>query len=211
MKFTLDQIKKFIEEDVRDEFETDDDWLNTRYMEVAQLTGHTNPYYLLFYVLAEMLEPKLVVELGSWRAYGAAHFASGNPNTTVVTVDIHKDEAQKMDHEKAIEIANWYPNLHFIHAWTWDAAPLIYERFAKETPIDILFVDAWHKYEYVKRELELYTPMLNDEALIIFDDVMDADGATESMLKLWDEIKYDKFINTRLHDGIPMGYVKYEV
>lgn len=208
MRFSMKRIQALITEtmDTKPPL-TGNVRLDAMHRSSQELIGHWTPYYLLFYKLAQALNPRFVVELGSWRGYGAAHFAMGNPETHVVTVDIHKDEPQRADHDHVVNLAREIDNLGFIHAWTWDAAPVIAQQ---KKQIDILYIDAWHKYEYVQREWDLYTPLLAGHALIILDDVMDATGATENMLKFWDEIDIkEKFINTALHDGIPMGFVEW--
>lgn len=207
MKFTLTEVKKLVKEAAAEDVSTGNEYLDNIYeVEVPKIIGHTSPYYIMWYLLAETLKPSLVVELGSWRAFGAAHFAVGNSKGKVVTIDIHKDS--QPCHEKAVEVAGHFDNLDFIHKWTWDAA----QDVAKYGPIDILFIDAWHEYEYVMREWKLYEPLLADEALVICDDLFDSAGTTIDMVKFWTEISegYDKFVDTSLHGGIPMGYFHYK-
>jgi len=206
MKFTIAKIKALIAEAANEEAATGDDWLDNVYDNVVpSIIGHTSPYYGLFYILADTLKPGLVVELGSWRGYAAAHFAVGNPNGEVVTIDIHKDD--QVAHKIAQEIAQRYDNLDFIHAWTWDAS----ERVAEYGPIDILFIDSWHHYEHIMREWALYEPLLAPNALVIVDDIFDADGTTINMVQAWKEISKGSqaFIDTSVHSHIPMGFMKY--
>jgi predicted O-methyltransferase YrrM len=174
-----------------------------------KLIGHWTPYYLLFYKLTAKLKPSFVVELGAWRGFGSAHFSLGNPDTHVTMVDIHKDEPQAGDHAHCLKLAGNVANLGFIHAWTWDAAPVIAQQGGQ---IDILYIDAWHRKDLVEREWDLYTPLLAKHALIVMDDIMNAAGASENMLEFWDEIdpRLDKFIDTRPHCGIPMGFVEWK-
>jgi len=68
--------------------------------------------------------------------------------------------------------------------------------------IDILFVDSWHENQYFGRDLEYYTPLLASHALIICDDV---NTVTDTYLALPGE----KFLNTEVHPGVPMGFVEY--
>lgn len=205
MEFTIKQIRSFVK-DAREEPSTGNSWLDTRYEEVSQLIGHTNPYYIAFFIIAEELQPEFVVELGSWRAYAAAHFAEGAEGCRVVTIDIHKDNQD--DKQKAIEVCGQWPNLDYINKWTWDAVPDVE---AYDLPIDILFIDAWHEYEYAMKEWELFEPLLADNALVICDDIMDAEGATKDMIRFWKEISKGRqaFLDESLHDGVPMGFMQY--
>lgn len=202
MKFTLTQLKPLIKEALQEQ-PTGESWLDARYQEQVSIIGHTNPYYRLFYLIAKTFKPTLTVELGSWQATSAAHFAGGNPAGEVVTVDIHRED--KDAQRRAIEAAAYWPNLTYLNMWSWDAAPVIK---AMDKPIDILFIDAWHDYEYAKKEWDLYLPLLANPALVICDDITTAYNF-DGMLKFWDELPGPKFLFSEgLHGNIPMGFVK---
>lgn len=197
----LNQIKALIQEALKEE-PTGDDWLDSRYAEQVHWIGHTNPYYKLFYLLAKEFKPNLCVELGSWQATGASHFAAGNLGGQVITIDIHRDD--KNAQSRTIEAANHYPNLTYLNRWTWDAVELVK---ALNTPIDILFIDAWHDYLYAKREWDLYLPLLASPALVICDDITEAYNF-EGMYRFWEEMPEPKYLSKEgLHKEIPMGFV----
>ena len=186
---------------------TGDPKLDAWHKEIDILVGHPTPYYKFFWMIAQRFKPRFVVELGSWRAYGAAHFAGGCPSSQVVTIDIHKDDA--WSHQRAIDVAASYDNLTFLHGWTWDMAPTV---AAMGKQIDVLYIDAWHTYENVKREWDLYTPLLASRALILMDDLFNAPGACEGMIEFWAEFvknKYPNFIDAGLHLGIPFGVLEW--
>ena len=177
--------------------------------ESKSIVGHDQPYYSLFYRLSDWFRPSLVVELGSWRAYAAAHFAEPVPDCQVITIDIHKDDEVAM--LRTIMVASEMENVTYLREWTWDAGQIV-EDFMKSRniSIDILYIDAWHEYKYVKREWEVYEPLLSDEALVIMDDLFDAPGCSEGMVQFWDEVPYPKFTNGVVHPGVPMGFVHYK-
>ncbi len=202
--FTLNDIKRLIEESLKEE-PTGDDWLDSRYNEQVHWIGHTNPYYKLFYLIAKELKPELTVELGIWQATGSAHFAAGNPGGQVIGIDIHKDD--KNAQLRSIEAAGHYENLTYLNRWTEEAIPFIQNL---NQPISILFSDSWHDYDRVKKEFELYKPFLASPALVIFDDIMDA--PFDNMVKFWnEEIPEPKFLFSQgLHGNIPMGFVLHE-
>jgi len=77
-------------------------------------------------------------------------------------------------------------------------------------PIDILYIDAWHEYKYANMEWDLYSNLLADEALVICDDVMNSPGATEDMIRFWDELPcQEKLVDGDMHYPIPMGFGKW--
>ena len=192
---------------------TGDAWLDARFMEDMQIIGHTQPYYRMFWLIAKEFKPKFSVELGTYRAVAAGHLAVGSPEGTVYTVDWHRDSVDKIHQKSAIAMDAHYPNLSYLNGCSWDEhiVKRITDR-AAVTPIDILFIDAWHWYEYAIREWHLYSPMLADEALVICDDIRDAKDATVDMVRFWDEVSagYDNFLNRGLHETwLPMGFIKY--
>jgi predicted O-methyltransferase YrrM len=204
MLVDLKAIKRMIKQ-AQKEPDTGDPWLEQRYQDDIPIIGHTNEYYKLFYALAKRFKPRLTVELGSYRGVAAAHFAAGNPKGKVITIDIHKDDKVAM--ALAEDAAAHYDNLEYINGWTWDDDVVAQVKAAG--PIDILFMDAWHEYQYDIIEKEKYFPLLADEALVIVDDVFDMEGATVDMVKFWKEMEGEKFLNTSLHKWIPMGYLRY--
>jgi predicted O-methyltransferase YrrM len=205
--FKLNDIKKLVEQSLKEE-PMGDAWLDSRYNEQVWYTGHTQPYYRLFYYIAQQLRPGFSVELGSWQATAAAHLAMGNPTGWVITIDIHREDLKAK--ERAEEAAAHLPNLVYINKWTWDA---VHDVKAPGKAIDILFVDAWHDYQYVTKEWELYEPLLADVALVICDDILPDDPSIgEGMVRWWGEITEGReaFLDARPHPGIPMGFMKYE-
>ena len=76
--FTISDIQALVTESLL-ENPTGNHWLDAIYDEQVGIIGHTNPYYRLFYRIAQRLKPEFVVELGSWRGDASAHFALGNP------------------------------------------------------------------------------------------------------------------------------------
>lgn len=203
--FKLSDIQTLIEEALT-EPDTGDAWLDARYDEQVGIIGHTNPYYRLFYLIAKTLKPDFVVELGSWRAIAASHFAVGNFDSEVITIDIHRED--KVAQQHCIEAMQHYPNLTYLNGWTWDDNTVQVVRTA-DKPISILYVDAWHDYQYVKKEWDLYSPLLADVALVICDDIT-ADFNFEGMIDFWNELPYEKFLDNRVHPGIPMGFLRFD-
>ncbi len=193
---------------------TGDAWLDARFMEDIPIIGHTQPYYKMFWLIAKAFKPKFSVELGTYRAVAAGHLAVGNPDGIVYTIDWHRDSVDKVHQKCAITMGAHYGNLSYLNGCSWDSH--IVQQVAKMAathPIDILFIDAWHRYDYAMREWNIYRPMLADEALVICDDIRDEGGATESMVDFWEEVSkgYDNFLDREgLHERwLPMGFFKF--
>lgn len=217
MKFTLPKIKKLIKQSLT-MGDIGHPLMDNYYKWYERLTGHPNPYYKLFYLLSKEFKPEFVVELGSYRAGASGHFAVGHPQATIVTIDMHKDMPQQFpDKAACIEAMKVIPNLTYINKCTVDNMPEYgYECARNEVvefthkQIDILFIDAWHHEKYVKREWELYSPLLADVALVICDDVANMADGFKGMEEWWNDFPYQKFLNNEVHPSIPMGFMKFQ-
>ncbi|MGH7274771.1 MAG: hypothetical protein ACREIQ_09975, partial [Nitrospiria bacterium] len=105
--FTLAQIQRLIA-DPAIRVPTGDAFLDNRHNTAPHL------YYRLFYHLARLLRPGLVVELGGWQGTAAAHFAAGWKKAIVVTIDHHTDLGDEVHKEKMMETAREYKNLVYL-------------------------------------------------------------------------------------------------
>lgn len=203
MKFTLAQIQKIIDKSLEG-WHTSDPFIDSRLEDYPR-----HHYYKTFYLLAKELKPDLVVELGAWQCTAACCFASGYDKAKVITIDHHGDPGDEDNKKKCIETLALYPNLTYLQGWTWDVIGAV-KQFNQ--PIDILFIDSWHMYEYAKKDWDLYRPLLSKNALVICDDIVGGNGPTMAgMLDFWNEFEYEKFLENRIHIGYPVGFLKYEL
>jgi predicted O-methyltransferase YrrM len=62
------------------------------------------------------------------------------------------------------------------------------ERALGGEPLDLLFVDGSHRYEHVKRDFELYSPLVRRGGLVAFHDVWPGEFAGGSP-RFWREIR----------------------
>jgi len=98
---------------------------------------------------------------GSWQGTSAAHFAGGNPDTLVITVDHHTDPGDDLNRIKTVEAANQFPNMKYCKGWTCNEiyeeekdshsikGENAYPKVLKELDgrkIDVVFIDSWHGY-----------------------------------------------------------------
>jgi glycosyltransferase involved in cell wall biosynthesis len=56
-------------------------------------------------------------------------------------------------------------------------------------PIDFLFIDADHRYEGVKRDYDMYSPLVRPGGLIGFHDIIPQNDRRSGVHKLWAELK----------------------
>jgi len=202
---------------------TEDNFLDTRY----QWQMHNNavewPYYRFFYYLSKVYKPSIVVELGGWQGTAAAHFAAGNPDTQVFTIDHHTDPGDDYNRMKMLEACERYSNIQYLQGWT---NPELTEsqkdkhslgnapNALPSVPhgIDILFIDSWHTYDNAMLDWKYYKPLLNSPALVICDDIQDGEVLNSpiyGMLRFWREMSQPKFLNGNLHPGTNLGFMRH--
>jgi len=221
VKFNLKDIEKMIQE-----FEpepTGNEFLDQRFEE-----SNCHPYYRFFYQFAKRFKPEVIVELGSWQGTSAAHFAGGSPESLVITIDHHTDPGDEENRLKTVWASNEFINMHYFQGWTCtqlyqeekfnhfdvvsskDAFPWII-KMLDNRKIDVLFIDSWHRYDQAKKDWEAYEPLLNSSSLVICDDILEGTPGSgiDNMVKFWEELPDEKFLNGNLHLGYPMGFLKW--
>jgi predicted O-methyltransferase YrrM len=207
---------------------TGNDFLDSRYQWQMVSNGAEWPYYRFFYHLSNILQPGLVVELGGYQGTGAAHFAAGYNKATVITIDHHTDPPSDEENKaKMLQACDYFSNIKYIQGWTnpelaasqfgqhaLGNAPDAYSKVKElNKKIDILFIDSWHTYSNAKIDWETYKLLLNNSALVICDDIQDGGdehSPISGMMRFWDEMPEPKFLNSNLHPGTQMGFIKYE-
>jgi predicted O-methyltransferase YrrM len=58
----------------------------------------------------------------------------------------------------------------------------------KEHKLDFLFIDGDHRYEGVRLDFEMYSPLVRGGGLVAFHDIVQ-DGGAEEVYKFWNETK----------------------
>jgi len=120
------------------------------------------PYYRFLYLAARELRPTLAVELGVQRGVATAHLASGCKDMQVIGIDV-----AFVTVVSSLVASHYGSQIHYITADSVQAAPFV-EQSAK---IELLFIDSEHTANHVRKELAAYTPLLADEALVLFDNL----------------------------------------
>jgi len=207
VNFDLQDVKNLV--DTFDpERPTGDPFLDARYEAHRAIFGHGQPYWRMFYHLTDLLKPAFTVELGAWQATCAAHMASGYQYGDVLTIDHHTDPGDEENKLRAQEAAAQYDNLHYLQGWTWDVVGNV---AAYAMGADILFVDSWHHYKQAMRDWSTYNPLLSPVALVVCDDLVNAEPTLHRMEEFWRDISgpYESFVNGSVNPGFPMGFMRF--
>jgi predicted O-methyltransferase YrrM len=85
----------------------------------------------------------------------------------------------------------------------------------KNQHLDYLFIDGDHRYEGVKRDFEMYGPLVRKGGLIAFHDIVEGPfDAVGGVPQFWREVKpqyrHREIINDPLQGGFGIGILHME-
>lgn len=76
----------------------------------------------------------------------------------------------------------------------------------RRRPIDFLFIDGDHSYDGVKRDFELYSPLVRPGGIVAFHDVSPRpDPGTVGVLEFWNEFKQSHAVEEVIAPGPHLG------
>lgn len=127
--------------------------------------GDSDQHIITLFAIGIQIKAKKILELGVRNGDTTLPLlAAANLNTgSLTSVDIEK--------------TNWVPPEHLKDNWIFvqqDAIQFLSNMLAENPPqkFDLIFVDDLHKYEHVKRELELFDEMIDENTVILLHDLM---------------------------------------
>jgi len=157
----------------------------------------------LFNVVAE-IRPRTVIEIGTGWGGTLFLFATvASPDAILVSIDLPsslfgrgypswKDRLYKSFARDRQEIELVRGNSH--QASSVEAV----ERLLKNRQVDVLFIDGDHTYEGVKKDFELYSPMMRKGGLIAFHDITPSLNNSEiEVPQFWRELR-DAYENSKI-------------
>jgi predicted O-methyltransferase YrrM len=138
--------------------------------------------FMLQYVLGDR-KFKKIVEIGTGKG-GTLYMwlKIADPYATVVSLDLKiQDDAKRIEkfkrkHQHVIFLEKDSQKLH--------TRKIVQKLFGSQK-IDLLFIDADHSYNGVKKDWQLYSPLVKKGGVIIFHDIT----YKNHVGKLWNEIK----------------------
>jgi len=141
----------------------------------AALLESPENYYHFLTSLANQVEPKLSIELGTNQGESAFALHVGHQDGFVMSFDI-------VDYIHSVYRAN---NIGFFNKDSVEAS-----KFIGDGSVDILFVDALHDGKSPLAEFYAWRKKLAEDCVVLFDDV----GSNESMSEFWDSFNPHGFI-----------------
>jgi predicted O-methyltransferase YrrM len=145
------------------------------------------------------LKPKNVLEIGSLLGFSLKHFMHYAENgATVISIDLPVRDfcgstdyrVQEQEHNYSVEWPKWAKlnkiKLYLIKGMSqWERS---LEQVKSITPeLDFLFIDGNHMYEYVKKDFEMYSPLVKKGGIIALHDI--AENEEGGVFNYWNELK----------------------
>lgn len=138
------------------------------------------------------LRPRNAMEIGSY--LGGTLFLLcrlADPAARILTLDLHRGNvwgARKLLYYSFLKERQ---RLHIITADSHSnvAYSRVAQKFGPEK-LDFLFIDGDHSYEGVKRDFEMYSPLVRKGGVIAFHDIVAHPPEAQCHVKeFWDEVK----------------------
>lgn len=173
-----------------------------RFNEISKIFTHlTDEEKYKLYLLAKTINKQhaLFVEIGSYLGASSCLLAKGLESGKLYCIDTWENDAMSEGNrdtynEFRINTKKYKEKIIEVRGWSYDSVDVIK---AANKPIDLLFIDGDHSYEGVKKDWDLYSPMLSSGSIVIFHDYGWAEGVQkvvhEDVLHLVS--KYDKLPN----------------
>jgi predicted O-methyltransferase YrrM len=144
--------------------------------------------------IVEELRPRAVLEIGT-QAGGTLYCwcKLADPAARIVSVDLPGGEyGGGYTPERAEEMRLLFPSngqaLHLIQADSHSPDTLAQVRSLVGS-LDFLFIDGDHTYEGVKRDFEMYAPLVRPGGVIALHDICESASPDSKVDVLWREIK----------------------
>lgn len=165
-----------------------------------QLRLAQDPMELLWLVnMVDRIKPEVVVEIGIESSGGIKYWETVSaPNATIIGIDINFGAVD----------ASWNVNespkdIQYVRGDSHDVATL--DRLLNildGRKIDFLFIDGDHTYDGVRRDWEMYSPIVRDGGMVAFHDVNDHCGPGKLFAEIRKHNKKHVLVNPIMGTGI---------
>lgn len=195
--------------------------LTERFRRIQQTPFATQQIETEFVQLMEKVckcEPKVLVEIGAFQGGTLSLFTEIAPkDCNFLSVDIAYGFPQRLAFKK---LAKGNQRVKCISGDS--SSPEIIEKvkkWLKGRAIDVLFIDGDHSYQGVRSDFENYSPLVREEGIIIFHDIVEdyltrfgtpTSSYTGGVPQLWKELKqkgysFEEMIENPEQDGFGIG------
>lgn len=180
--------------------------------EIKKITEKVDGWLLdkegeLLYNLAKNCKGKgVIVEIGSWKGKSTIWLGHGSKNGNKVKIYAIDPHTQTCEHKIHSEVWTFEDFEKNIKSAKVDDIIIPIVKTSEEAannfdkPIELLFIDGSHEYDFIKLDFELWDPKVVDGGVIAFHDTVGQPGPK----KVVEEFVYKsrRFSNARFLDSI---------
>jgi predicted O-methyltransferase YrrM len=143
--------------------------------------------------LIKLPQKGAMLEIGTGYGHSATFFSRVKPDWIVFTVDFY-GEYYEVIHGKKVVLNDMFDVAKYFE--TWGASNILQiigdsTKIPWNIPIDAIFIDGNHDYEFVKSDFERFSPFLKKGGVILFHDA-NWDGVKQLLDEIGAEIPEDK-------------------
>ncbi|SFV27585.1 O-methyltransferase [Thermoflavifilum thermophilum] len=139
----------------------------------------------VLFQLCRMLQPAMVIELGTSLGITTAYLAKAAPQARVITVEGSESIAQEAT--KNFQQLRLH-HIQLIQSTFEEAIPVILSQL--QQPF-LLFVDGDHRYDTTLNYVQAFLPYLHNDSCIVIDDI----HWSRDMAKAWETLCRDQRVN----------------
>jgi len=147
-------------------------------------------------IILNKIKPKFIIEIGTCRGGTLFLFSQiASENASLISIDLPKGKfgggysIWKIPLYKSFSLLN--QQIHLIRADSHDKTTLENVKIIlNNDKADFLFIDGDHTYKGVKKDFEMYSPLIKENGMILFHDIVPHSKESGcEVSKLWNEIK----------------------
>ena len=166
--------------------------------------------------------PKIILEIGTLNGGTLFLFSrTVNRDALLISIDLPKGKFGRFQFDWRVPLIKRfslpYQKLKLVRANSHKTSTLYQvKKILDGKKLDFLFIDASHTYEGVKKDFEMYSPLIDENGTISLHDI--ADCPLESNIfvsKFWNEIKekysYTEIIEDKNQKGAGIGILRRKI
>jgi predicted O-methyltransferase YrrM len=167
---------------------------------------------LQFLTHVHAAEPRGVLEIG--RGNGGTLYLlarAAAPDALLVSLDVREDERARVRLFRSFARGGQSVVIRRADSQSEETRASLAKVFGRRQ-LDLLFIDGDHSYDGVRRDYELYAPLVRPGGLIAFHDIVDGpESAVGGVPRFWREVKASllepvELVESRAQGGYGIGF-----
>jgi predicted O-methyltransferase YrrM len=171
---------------------------------ILQLQQYKSEIISLLKIIRE-LQPKIILEIGTFNGGTLFLFSRIiSKDTLLISLDLPKARLGRFQIDWRFFLIKKFSLPHqkmrLLRADSHRSSTLNQiKKILDGQKLDFLFIDADHSYEGVKKDFEMYGPLVKRGGIIAFHDIVSQSASFNNVHKFWEQIKnqykFDEFVS----------------